>query len=67
MPECPHCKKVIAGKDIRERITFKAYRTCPHCRRPFTVDISTKYRQTLGIAIALISLALTFNVIGVKS
>jgi len=61
MPECPHCKQVIEGKDLQDQVSIKRYRTCPSCTQPFTVDVSTKYRQVIGILIALISLALTFG------
>ncbi len=61
MPECPHCKQVIEGKDLQDQISFKRYRTCPSCAQPFTVDVSTKYRQAIGLLIALISLALTLG------
>ena len=61
MPVCPHCKQVIEGKDLQKQISFKRYRTCPSCTQPFTVDVSTKYRQAIGLLIALISLALTLG------
>ena len=61
MPECPHCKQVIKGKDLQDQISFKRYRTCPSCAQPFTVDVSTKFRQVIGILIALISLAFTLG------
>ena len=61
MPECPHCKQVIEGKDLQDQLSFKRYRTCPSCSLPFKVDVSTKYRQVIGILIALISLALTLG------
>ena len=61
MPECPHCKQVIEGKDLQDQISFKRYRSCPSCAQPITVDVSTKYRQAIGILIAFISLALTFG------
>ncbi len=63
MFECPHCKQVIEGKDLRDQFSFKRYRTCPSCTQQFTVDVSTKYRQAIGILIALISLALTLSLI----
>ncbi len=61
MPECPHCRQVIGGKDLRNQFSFKPYRPCPSCARPFTVDASTKYRQAIGLVIALISLVLTLG------
>ena len=61
MPECPHCRQVIDGKDIRDSLSIKPYRPCPSCARPFTVDVSTKYRQAVALAIALISLAFTLG------
>ena len=61
MRACPHCKQVIEGKDLQAQISFKRYRTCPSCAQPFTVDVSTKYRQVIGLLIALISLTLTLG------
>jgi hypothetical protein len=59
MPECPHCKKVIDGNDLRDQFSIKSYRLCPSCDNPFTVDPATRYRQVIGLVIALISLAIT--------
>ena len=61
MPECPHCRKVIDGKYLRDTFSFKAYKDCPFCAHPFTVDVPTKYRQAIGLVIALISLGLTLG------
>ena len=61
MPECPHCRKVIDGKYLRDTFSFKAYKDCPFCAHPFTVDVATKYRQAVGLVIALISLGLTLG------
>ncbi len=61
MPECPHCRKIIDGKDLRDQFSFKRYRLCPSCGSPFTVDLATRYRQAIGLVIALISLALTMG------
>jgi len=61
MPECPHCRQVIDGKDLRDQFSLKPYRSCSSCARPFTVDVSTKYRQAIGLVIAFFSLVLTFG------
>jgi hypothetical protein len=61
MPECPHCKKAIDGKAIRGKLSFKPYKSCPFCKQPFTVDVSTKNRQVIATVFALISLALTLG------
>ena len=46
---------------IRDRDSLKAYQNCPSCGKPFTIDKESKRRQIIGIAIALISLALTLG------
>ena len=64
MPACPHCNQIIDRKVTQateERISFKAYRSCPFCGGLFTVDRSTKRRQAIGIVIALVSLCFTLG------
>lgn len=61
MPECPHCRKVIDGRYLRGTFSLKAHKTCPFCARLFTVDVATKYRQAIGLVIALASLGLTLG------
>ncbi|UCH66471.1 MAG: hypothetical protein JSW63_04905 [Ignavibacterium sp.] len=61
MPECPHCKKVVDGNELRKQFSIKAYRLCPSCGSPFTVDLATRHRQVIALVIAIISLVLTLG------
>lgn len=56
---CPHCDIEICVREIRHQGIFKTFRVCPGCGGSFTVDTSTKYRQTVCIFISVVSLVFT--------
>ena len=59
MQTCPHCRIEICLQELPHQGLFNSFRICPGCGGKFTVDSDTKYRQTIFIFIALISLVFT--------
>ena len=59
MLACPHCSHEIRVRELPYQGFFKSFRICPNCGGSFTADTYTKYRQSIFIFIAIISLAIT--------
>jgi len=61
MLACPHCSTSIDLRQVRHEGWFTTRRMCPSCKLAFDLDASTKVRQGLFLASAI--LALTFTVL----